>query len=85
MLITGYYTPSSRNTCTYNSWSGKKDEKDQTRNLIVSLIHYFMVLFKLYMIPRNYYELTYRYYPKTVLKIVGHLQDSNTISEGKLR
>merc|ERR1712126_746138 len=54
MLITGYYTPSSRNTCTYNSWSGKKDEKDQTRNLIVSLIHYFMVLFKLYMIPRNY-------------------------------
>jgi len=64
MLITGYYTPSSRNT-TYtshvdngllytfitqymyvNSWSGKKDEKDQTRNPIVSLIHYFMVLLK---------------------------------------
>ena len=57
MLITGYYTPSSRNTCTYNSWSGKKDEKDQTRNLIVSLIHYFMVL------------LNYTWYQEIILSL----------------
>lgn len=82
MLITGYYTPSSRNTCTYNSWSGKKDENDQMRNLIVSLIHYFMVLFKIIHDTKKLFWEYRKKLLKKQFKIVCHLQDSNTTSVG---